>query len=96
MLDFTIVIPDGVRVSAYGALSDAYRERAEWAALSVWGADSIIYGAGGERLGDLQLGPDGEVLHRYVPPAQARSGAAALDQIIASVRPAHAVTQLIR
>lgn len=92
VLDFTIVIPDGVRVSASGAsahreLSDAYsyREGAERANLDVWGADSIVYGY--EQLGELSFGPDGEVRHRYVPPAHAGSGAAVLDQIIASVRP---------
>ena len=90
VLDFTIVIPDGVRVSAYGA--DPYgvdpmaRDHREWAWLAVWGADSIIHGAGGERLGDLTFGPDGAELHRYVPPAQARSGAAALAQIMASIQ----------
>lgn len=92
VLGFTIVIPDGVRVSAYGAsghseLVDAYRERAEWAWLSVWGADSIIGGIWGEQVGSLQFEPDGEVRHRYVPPEHARRGAAVLDQIIASVRP---------
>ena len=87
VLDFTIVIPDGVRVFAYGPTSSPYREPAEQASLIVYGADSIIHGAGDEELGDLRFGPDGEVLHRYVPPKHARRGAAVLDQIIASVRP---------
>ena len=87
VLGFTIVIPDGVRIFVYGPTSSPYREPAEQVSLSVHKAGSIVHGAPDDDLGDLRFGPDGEVLHRYVPPEHARRGAAVLDQIIASVRP---------
>ena len=87
VLGFTIVIPDGVRIFVDGPTSSPYREPAEQVSLSVHKAGSIVHGAGDDDLGVLRFGPDGEVLHRYVPPEHARRGAAVLDQIIASVRP---------